>query len=112
MIYVASPYTSSEQSVMQSRYEMVKAFAAQQMRAGMTVYSPIVHGHDISTSHELPGDWEFWKPHCLAMLRKADSMIVLTIPGWEQSVGVLAEIAFCESCGIPIVFEYKWGHLA
>lgn len=101
MIYIASPYSDKDPAVMQSRYEEVKAFTAELMRRGLPVYSPIVHGHDIASSHDLPTDWLFWKSHCLAILRKADKMIILSLPGWEDSTGVNAEIEFCNLCGIP-----------
>jgi len=44
----------------------------------------------------------FWQSHCLAMLRKADKMIVVCIDGWDASVGLKAEIDFCHQCGIPV----------
>lgn len=101
MIYVASPYSHKDPAVMKERYEQVKAFTAHLMRQGLPAYSPIVHGHDIASSHELPTDWEFWQQHCLAMLRRADKMIILRLDGWDQSTGVQAELDFCASCSIP-----------
>jgi len=105
MIYIASPYSHPDKAVMQTRYEQVKSVAAEMMREGLPIYSPIVHGHDIAVSHDLPTDWEFWKKQCLAMLRKADSMTVITLPGWIESKGVLCEIEFCNNCGIPINYR-------
>lgn len=109
MIYVASPYTDVSSDVMQGRYQAVKAFTAALMRDGLAAYSPIVHGHDITSSFELPVDWAFWSGHCLGMLRKADRMIVFCLAGWERSVGVMAEIEFCESCGITVEYHYDVG---
>ncbi|WP_341232391.1 DUF1937 family protein [uncultured Methylophaga sp.] len=105
MIYIASPYSHKDPAVMQHRYEKVKEYTAYLMRIGAAAYSPIVHGHDIARSHELPTDWEFWKAHCLAMLRKADQMQVLKLPGWQESKGVQAEIEFCRLCGINIYYR-------
>lgn len=108
MIYVANPYSDSSKQVMKWRYEVVKKFTAELLVDGAIAYSPIVHGHVIASSHELPRDWAFWQRHCLGMLRKADQMIVLCLPGFETSVGVKAEIDFCEQVGIPIVYEYNY----
>lgn len=104
MIYLATPYTHADKEIMQLRYEVAREVAANMMRAGLPVYSPIVHGHDIASHHELPTDWEFWRSHCLAMLSKADQMMVVTIPGWETSTGVHAERAYCRANGIGVSF--------
>jgi hypothetical protein len=90
---------------MSQRYEEVKAFTAELMRKDLVPYSPIVHGHDIATTHDLPTDWLFWQKQCLAMLRKADKMIVLKLDGWDSSIGVKAEIDFCETCGIDVEYH-------
>ena len=105
MIYIASPYSHKDPNVMHNRYEKVKGFTAACMREGLNVYSPIVHGHAIAESHDLPTDWQFWKDQCLSMLRVADRMIVLQMNGYKESVGVRAEIEFCEMAGIPVSYS-------
>ncbi len=102
MIYIASPYTHENQHVMNNRFEKVALHTAQLMRQGLPVYSPIVHGHSIAVRHDLPTDWQFWKSHCMAMLSKADKMIVLMMGGWQDSVGVQAEIEYCTENDITV----------
>jgi len=106
MMYIASPYTHDNPTVMKQRFEQVAGFTAYLMRDGFDAYSPIVHGHAIAELHDLPVDWAFWRKHCLSMLRKADAMTVYCLDGWQDSVGVQAEIEFCASCGIPIQYQY------
>lgn len=92
MIYLASPYSHPDPDVRTHRWSQVLDATAELMRQGLTVYSPIVHSHHVALFHDLPGDWAFWRDHCLGMLRRADQLLVLTLDGWTDSTGVLAEI--------------------
>lgn len=105
MIYVASPYTHSSKKVMIARHDAAEAFVVDLLRQGLTVFSPIVHCHHLTIKHSLPVDFEFWQNYCLAMLGKADSLWVLQLDGWHESVGVQAEIAFSKHRNIPVVHE-------
>jgi len=56
------------------------------------VFSPITHGHAIaSTGYVSDRSWEFWREQCLPYIDMADKMYILCLPGWDTSVGVLAE---------------------
>lgn len=51
----------------------------------------------------------FWLEHDLAILARCDKMIVLQLDGWEDSVGLKAEIDFATGRNIPIEFmEFSW----
>jgi len=49
-------------------------------------------------------DWQFWQRHDLAFLAFCDEMVVLKLPGWEESIGVRAEIAAARTLGKPVTF--------
>ena len=104
MIYLASPYSHTDPNIMQQRFEAVEAKAAELMKEGVPAYSPIVHGHAMAQKHDLPTDFAFWQNHCISMLKKADSMIVLALDGWDKSIGVMAEIKFCHANAIDVIF--------
>ena len=101
MIYLSSPYTHDDAAVRKHRYEAACRAAAALMRRGEAVFSPIAHSHAICR-YGLPTDWEFWKKQDMDMLRACDRVIVLTIDGWRDSVGVQAEIAAAKGAGKPI----------
>ena len=101
MIYLASPYTHTDAAVRESRFHAACSATASLMRAGLHVYSPIVHSHPL-VRYGLPIEWEFWQAHDFKHLRRCDSMIVLTLDGWKLSRGVQAEINLAIAMDLPI----------
>lgn len=93
MIYLASPYSHPEPLVMKTRFLLAEQTTALYTKKGAHVYSPIVHYHEMAAKYKFPTDFEFWKKINMDMLRRAEEMWVLDIPGWMESVGVQAEIA-------------------
>lgn len=105
MIYVASPYSHPDPIVREQRYDAACAAATVLMRAGHSVFSPIVHGHPL-TLHGLPGDWPFWEPHARWHLERCDEVVVLMLDGWDASQGVQAEIAIATELGKVVWYRY------
>jgi len=103
MIYLASPYTDRAWMVEIERYHQACKAASQLMEQGHVVFSPIAHSHGIAKVM-VAHDHDFWMTQDLPFLRQAEKMIVLKLPGWEDSMGVAAEMAFAEKLGIPIEF--------
>lgn len=103
IIYLASPYSDDDPGVKEFRFDAACIAAATLMRMGLIIFSPIAHTHPIAR-HGLPGDWGFWNNFDLAFLRICHSMIVLQLPGWDQSVGVKAEVGLIDEMGKPIVY--------
>lgn len=102
-IYLAAPYTDPSQTVREHRFSCVSQVAAAMMGKGHLVYSPVTHGHTLGMFGKLPPEFTFWESHCLSFLRHwAEELHVLTIAGWEKSLGVRAEIAEAEALGIKI----------
>ena len=101
MIYLASPYTHRDRAVCEQRFNDACFTAAALMRAGFSVFSPIVHSHPL-VRYGLPIEWEFWQAHDCKHLRRCDSMIVLTLDGWKLSRGVQAEINLAIAMDLPI----------
>jgi hypothetical protein len=60
---------------------------------GVPVLSPVVYGHPVALAGGHDTDWQTWRDLDLALLRRCDSLAVLTLPGWRESVGVAAEVA-------------------
>ena len=104
MIFVSSPYTSQDPAVTLERYENVCKYTAELVASGQVAFSPIVYGHTLLSYAKMPSDWQFWKNFCESFLSKCAEVHVLTIPGWQESTGVAAEIAFAESKEIPIKY--------
>jgi hypothetical protein len=103
MIYLASPYTHPDPAIRRKRFEAACCAAAQLIRQGKTVFSPIAHSHSIC-QQGLPIDWAYWEGHDLEFLKVCDEVVVLKLDGWQKSVGVQAEIAIARTLEKPITF--------
>jgi len=103
MIYLASPYSHPDAAVRQRRYEAACRAAAELIRRGHVVFSPIAHGHAIA-QHGLPMDWGFGERQDRRLLAACDELWVLKLDGWEHSRGVQAEIAIARAAGKPVRF--------
>jgi len=105
MIYLASPYSHPDPAVRQRRFELACAAAAHRMESGLIVYSPIAHSHPIEQFMDQQQSHEFWMRQCVAMLKRAESLVVLTLPGWEASKGVGLEINIARALNMDVTYE-------
>lgn len=103
-IYLAGPYSHPDAETREARFNELNSVAARLMESGYTVFSPISHSHPIAD--HLPDErrcsWEFWRGQDFPLLEWADALVVYTMDGWEESVGVQAEIAHAEKLGKPV----------
>lgn len=99
--YLSCPYFDPDSLVKETRHIMVTRAAFELMKQGIMVYSPLTHNLPIDRLG-IHGDWKTWREFDHTMLSKCDRVIVLKLPGWENSKGVAAEIARAEELGLPI----------
>jgi hypothetical protein len=104
LIYVACPYSDSDIQVVKTRIDSVTKYLAVLAARRQIAFSPLLMHYCLDSGVELPKDYEFWCNHSLTLLGKSDIMHVLTLPGWDLSIGVLDEIEFAEKNGIPIEY--------
>lgn len=103
-IYLASPYSHPDPFVRELRYLEVLRETAQMLKHGLHVYSPIVHCHELAKVENMPKDAEFWKKYNFVMLAGAEVVYVLTLDGWDKSVGVAGEIEEAHRIHIGVVY--------
>lgn len=104
LIYLATPYSDPDPDVRQRRFDVVNRVAADLMRDGLHIFSPISHTHPIALVGDLPKGWEFWQQYDRAIIACCCKLIVLRQPGWEDSVGVKVEIGIAREVGIPVEY--------
>ena len=106
MIYLASPYSHKEEWMRELRYpkDDVKTFfsrerrrvtraAAELVRRGHVVFSPITHSHPLDTVGGMQEHgWSFWQSQDIPFMEACDELHVLMLPGWKESEGVSAEV--------------------
>lgn len=102
LIYLASPY-GHDKSRRQLRYEAALQAEAAMMRNGLMVYSPIVHRHPGALRGLYPSGWDYWQRFDELILSRCDELWVLTLDGWRESIGVMAEIHIASALfSIPV----------
>lgn len=99
--YLACPYQHNDPHVMEARREMATHTAFRFIRQGILVYSPLTHDIPINQCG-IFGDWQTWKTHNHEMLSRCDKIIVLKLPGWENSKGVQGELTKARQLELPI----------
>jgi len=102
-IYLACPYSHTDPNVRQKRFEQANMAAAKLMQEGHHVFSPISHTHPIALAGDLPKGWDYWQEYDRMFIEWCEVVYVLAIDGWDDSVGVQAEIAIAEELG-KVVF--------
>jgi len=103
-IYVAAPYSSASRVVIAKRMERVNKYCASLLTRGHDILSPLTVGHTLVGSNKLiPESGEFWLDFCVPMLRASKEVHILTLDGWEDSLGVNAEMKIAEHLGLDIV---------
>lgn len=107
LIYLASPFSHKDNQVEEYREFMTTAAAAQLTQEyGYAMFLPITQSYAMKLhSPELGGSFECWKDIDLYMVReKVDEIWVLTLPGWDKSIGVLAELEEAKNYNKPIKY--------
>lgn len=102
MYYLASPYTHKNKFVETLRYEAVVYAATKLIHKGYTVVEPIASCHEKGVRYDLPGGYAFWQKRDRWFIDKCDGILVLTLPGWNESVGVSDEIEYAAQLGLEI----------
>ena len=104
-IFISSPYSSSEQKIVDERFRKVCLTCADLLRKGYIVFSPIAHGHSIvQVDKNIPTDWDFWNSYCRWFITNCDELWVLTLDGWQDSTGVKAEIEIATKLGKEVKY--------
>lgn len=101
-VYLATPYTGTLEQ-QESRFQKVNKIAANLIKQGYLVFSPISHTHPIALAGDLPTGWVFWEQYDLTFIEWADELYVYCQEGWRESTGVQAEIKLAKKLNKPII---------
>lgn len=102
--YLASPYSDPDPLVMERRFAAAVFATAKLLARREWTFSPIVYAHQIAVLYNLPKGSDFWQEFNLRMLKQADTLIVLQLDGWKDSIGVRAELRAAVNWKIPTEF--------
>lgn len=107
LLYLASPYSHPDPEVMRHRCREAQKAAARLMLEGYAVFAPIAQSHGIADymPESLRRSQDFWLGQDLPLLSRCDALVVLRLPGWEDSLGMKMEISFARAAKIPVIFR-------
>lgn len=105
VVYVAGPYRGPNRAAIELNIQAARHVGKLCCVKG---WSPIIpHANTGHLDEALPGiSDDFWLASTMELLRRADAVVL--VPGWEISVGSVAEVDEAKSRGIPVygsVFE-------
>lgn len=104
--YLATPYSKFPGGLDEAFKVACKA-AADLIRAGVRVYSPIAHTHPVAIHGGIdPYDHGIWLPADKPFMDLARGLVVLKAESWEKSYGISVEIEEFKKAGKPIVYMY------
>lgn len=107
-IYLASPYSDPDTSLMELRYRSALEYTAKCIARGEWVYSPIVHNHAIALHYEQSNQitdhrtFSFWREYDMTMLAHAAVFRVLMLNRWDSSKGINEEMVRAKSLGLEV----------
>lgn len=102
LAFLSTPYTSHKGGLIEAHDQACRV-AGLLMRAGIRLFCPIAHSHLIAFRGKIdPRDHEFWLNQNQPLLERCDALIVAHLDGWQESRGVLHEIAYFEKANKPI----------
>lgn len=104
--YVAAPLKHENKSVEEARIRLANLYTTVLLEQGRIVYCPIVYSYCFKPLGLcLPIPETTWIAHSIYMMAAANDLLVLEIPGYKESIGVAAEIAYAELYSIPIEYS-------
>lgn len=115
-IYLGTPYTCTEYKTLRvrrrienERFRLVTAVSCLLVEMGIAHFSPITQSHIQKKIAADMGilflsDFEFWRSFDLMMLRGCTQLYVLKLKGWEDSIGLYAEIKEAKRLGLPVLY--------
>lgn len=96
-IFLACPYGHADSLIVEQRFELSNAVAAQIVRAGAAVFSQVSMSHPINQQFadlDKAAVGALWAPVDRVFMEAMDELIVIDAPGWKESSGVAREIEF------------------
>ena len=99
LIYLAAPLGHTDPSVRQERFDSVNWYCGYLIRQHELVFSPLSFGASLN---EDAISNSAWYALGLRMLSRCDELRILTLDGWQDSVGVTLETKYARQLRIPV----------
>lgn len=107
LIYIAGPYRAKNDRTVADNIAAARCAAVDVYNAGHVALTPHMNtAHLDDPEHGCTLSDEDWLRVTMDLLKRCDAILML--PGWEESAGSKAELAYAETEGMP-VYHYEEG---
>ena len=103
-IFIAIPYNHPDDEVKKYRLDTIKSHCIKIFEEGNAPVSPLLMGLSLADHGGLPTDTNTWVSYCKTLVATCDEFHVLTVDGWDNSLGVKTEI----NTGLEFGLEIKY----
>lgn len=100
---MATPYSKYKEGVEAAFRHSAKA-AGHLFNNGVVIFAPICHSHPIAAINNIGGTIETWAILDEPFLNNAIGIIVIKMPGWDESTGIAWEIEYMKSLNKPVLY--------
>ena len=106
--YLASPFSTPTvegraiAELKAERHHQVQFIGHQLYELGFILIEPIASSYHKALAFGAPGTYEYWKERDRKLVKASDALMVATLDGWEDSVGVTDEISYAQELGKPV----------
>ena len=107
IVYLACPYSKGTLAAQLARYEAATHVAAKLIEQRLIVFSPITMTHPIDVILAKKGETlgsHYWVEFDIAFMEACSELMVLTLPGWNESSGVAREMKFFQDRGLAVQY--------
>jgi hypothetical protein len=101
--YIATPY-SKFVGGRDKAWEAACKIRGLLMQAGISGYSPIAESHHVAKLCGLGTDHHTWSEDNETKMQASCGILVIKLPGWDQSAGIADEIARFRKMAKPILY--------
>lgn len=99
LYYLASPFSSKIEGLEEKRFKTITKVAAALLKLGIKGIYPITSSVELAKYMEAKTTFEHWAELDFMYIEHCDHVIVADMLGWQESIGVQAEIEFAHKLG-------------
>jgi hypothetical protein len=97
MAFISGAYSGRSPSEVEDNLSRATQVVKEALKAGWVPVCPNVFWHPFADLQE----YDFWLEAALDLLEECDVLVL--VPGWENSSGVLREVELAKDLGIPVI---------
>lgn len=90
--YIATPFRHKNPEVMKFREWAVTITTAHLFKENVFCYSPITYTIPINNTGIMQNSWDLWSGFDFFMVEQCGGLLILDLPGWNESEGIFAEV--------------------